>query len=234
MKKILGSWKLWTVLSAFIFVMTFSLVVYAATNLTTSSPYTAWKTSSTDKILDEDEWNTLMEKLQNQANNAIPAWAIMAFTGPTCPSWWTRYAEADGRFLMGASNNFWYKTWANEIRLRREQLPNHSHPYIDAFYSESVSVYKNRVSNHSPDEADTYSQETRALESIWSNNSDNDNYPIYWIRTTEGNICGGNGLAAGFYKNQEIPENACSKFYENPDSVNITNKYITVLFCKKN
>lgn len=148
MKKILGSWKLWTVLSAFIFVMTFSLVVYAATNLTTSSPYTSWKTSSTDKILDEDEWNTLMEKLQNQANNAIPAWAVVAFANTkTCPQWWSVYEPAINRYIRWWTTNYSYNLgtrpilsewdpikvpsvvdWpAENAYLKANNLPPHSH-----------------------------------------------------------------------------------------------------------
>ncbi len=236
MKKILESWKLWTVLSAFIFMMTFSLVVYAATNLTTSSPYTAWKTSSTDKILDEDEWNMLMNKLQNQANNAIPAWAIMAFTGPTCPSWWTRYAEADGRFLMGGTWSYGSKWWANSITLTVDQLPPHSHIYKDTLYSESLASY-GRSGNWDNESAHSYVRINNTNEIggfIWSNQSDGDNYPVYWIRATESVIC--KGLKNSDYlinvaNGKDRYENCNPQYQENID---ITNAYVKVLFCKKN
>ena len=36
----------------------------------------------------------------------IPKGAVMAFNLSTCPQWWSRFAEADGRFIMG-SETLW-------------------------------------------------------------------------------------------------------------------------------
>ena len=44
--------------------MTCGLVVYAATNLSVRNKYTDRKTTPSDKKLEEDEWNMLMDKLE--------------------------------------------------------------------------------------------------------------------------------------------------------------------------
>lgn len=233
MKKILGSWKLWTVLSAFIFVMTFSLVVYAATNLTTSSPYTSWKTSSTDKILDEDEWNTLMEKLKYEA---IPSWAIMAFAGKTtCPEWWSKYDAADGRFLMWGTWSYGTKWWSNSVTLNREQIPPHSHVYKDTIWSESQGTFedKNRWwSNFKDHSSYFFWWENDVMgDIVWSNQSDGDNRPVYWYRATMANICSENKDSSKFLTSFDRLQE-CKLYGTNP--VDITNAYVKVLFCKKN
>lgn len=122
MKKSLESWKLWTILSALIFVMTFWLVVYAAT--TVSRDFTQWKTGNMWNTLTSTDWNNLMDSLNSWT---VPAGAIMAFNSTSCPEWWQRYSKADWKFLMWANAGFWEVWWTSSITLTLGQIPQHQH-----------------------------------------------------------------------------------------------------------
>ena len=56
----------------------------------------------------------------------IPKGAIMAFNLSSCPEWWSRFAEADGRFIMGSNSNIRGKGGNSDITLSINQLPAHS------------------------------------------------------------------------------------------------------------
>ena len=55
----------------------------------------------------------------------IPKGAIMAFNLSSCPKWWSRFAEADGRFIMGSNSNIKGKGGKSEINITISQLPPH-------------------------------------------------------------------------------------------------------------
>lgn len=55
----------------------------------------------------------------------IPKGAIMAFNLSSCPEWWSRFAEADGRFIMGSNSNIKGKGGKSEINITISQLPPH-------------------------------------------------------------------------------------------------------------
>ena len=55
----------------------------------------------------------------------IPKGAIMAFNLSTCPQWWSRFTEADGRFIMGSNSNIKGKGGNSEINISISQLPPH-------------------------------------------------------------------------------------------------------------
>ncbi len=94
----------------------------------------------------------------------IPADAIMAFNLSSCPSGWTRFSVADGRFLVGIGNNTEHTYFLGDsggkdaVRLQGGELPEHSHTH---FFSEIDSagtvldiVYGPSLGDKSPVETD--------------------------------------------------------------------------------
>lgn len=55
----------------------------------------------------------------------IPKGAVMAFNLNSCPHGWSRFAEADGRFIMGSNSNIKGKGGNSEINISISQLPPH-------------------------------------------------------------------------------------------------------------
>ncbi|MDR2191170.1 MAG: DUF5011 domain-containing protein [Candidatus Peribacteria bacterium] len=81
--------------------------------------------------------NALNNTISNQAGDSIPAGAVMAFDLSACPSGWTRFADADNRFIMGANTNSKEKGGNSSITLAWNQLPPHSHYVEDTAYLEN-------------------------------------------------------------------------------------------------
>lgn len=140
MKNHFKSWKLWTVLSVLSFVMTLSLVAYAASSLSTSSSFTSWKTTSMWNTLSADDWNTLMDKLEAVSVVSVPKWAIMAFNSYNCPNGWSPFEAAEWwRTLVWEGGNFRLGStgWSGKITLNEHQLPPHSHKLfsLDSYYN---------------------------------------------------------------------------------------------------
>lgn len=146
MQKFWQSWKIYTILSALIFMMTCGLVVYATTSLNTSSSFSDWKSSKIWNTLTATDWDVLMDKLAwldnivqwldstvqwlNNLDN-IPAWAIMAFNLNNCPDWWKAYDKAAGRSIRGiwwaTSYRIWETGWSDSVYIDVRNLPRHSH-----------------------------------------------------------------------------------------------------------
>lgn len=87
------------------------------------------KSTSNNNQLNSQMRNDLMDglsKLQTQQNSIIPAWAVMAFNLASCPAGWTRFTDADGRFIMGYPTNSKEKGGNATIKLTIKQLPPHS------------------------------------------------------------------------------------------------------------
>lgn len=64
----------------------------------------------------------------------------MAFNLSACPAGWTRFTDADGRFIMGNSTNSREKGGSGSIMMKREQLAPHSHWFVDTIFSESIDA----------------------------------------------------------------------------------------------
>ena len=62
----------------------------------------------------------------------IPKGAIMAFNLSFCPEWWSRFTEADGRFIMGSSSKG-ERGGSSSITLSTDQLPPHRHYIAGGF-----------------------------------------------------------------------------------------------------
>lgn len=170
MKNALKSWKLWTILSALLFVMTFSLVVYAATTLNTSSPFTSRKTGTMWNTLTAENWDVLMDKLDY---NSIPKWAVVAFGNTTtCPQWWSVYTPAINRYIRWWSASYYdnveeiqnggtlrtgdplqvpaetvTRMVQDRVRLKVENLPPHSHSIFLWFRWHDWWEYKDQVTS---------------------------------------------------------------------------------------
>ncbi len=223
MKKAIHSWKIWTILSAIIFFLTCWLAVFAASSLTKNSSYTERQTTSSDKVLDESEWNILMDKLQY---DAIPAWAIMAFADRTsCPDWWVRYTDADWRFLMGSSYDFW-KAWGNSlVTLTVNNIPPHQH-YIR--FSSVGNFWDN--SNTRPIVVD---RETNKFPTAWKDmTNESNNLCFEEIKRDWDMKCASqqNGNTNWKYGVRTSPDIV---WVSETKSVNILNPYVRVLYCRK-
>lgn len=204
MKKALESWKLWTLLSALIFIMTCGLMTYAATG---GTKFSTWKVSIDWGKLTSLNWNSLMENLDSQT---VPQGAIVAFVGRTiCPDGWTRYSDADGRFLMWASSSIWSKWWTNSIALVESNLPSHSH-YIR--YGWSADDYWDNANR-------------RAVVVDWSTNK----YP--WSNNGTKTAIDWN-TTENIWRYTVSTSSVWNWYYWS--SIDITNPYVKVLFCKKN
>lgn len=82
----------------------------------------------------------------------IPKGAIMAFNLSTCPQWWSRFTEADGRFIMGSSSKG-ERGGSSSITLSTDQLPPHRHYIAGGFHSDtkdrSVNDRNGTISSYS-------------------------------------------------------------------------------------
>jgi len=111
MKKSFKSWKIWTLLSAFILFMTCWIFMIYATG-SGNSIFSEWKTDKINHVLTEDNWNSLMDALDKDA--FLPAWTIMAFNLTECPEWWSKYSIAnEWRYLMWSNSNIWVTSWSH-------------------------------------------------------------------------------------------------------------------------
>lgn len=182
MKKLLQSWKLWTGLSILVFIMTCWLLIYAAS----SRNFASFKTTTMWNTLTSQNWNNLMDSLNEYT---VPQWAVMAFNLPKCPDWWTRFTDAEGRFIMGDSTNSKRKWWNFTIRLWVSQLPKHRFPIR-----------------------------------IWWRGNDGENKAGNVIRIWDSKP-GPRG------ENKETT--AYTDYVGNWDPIDITNPYITLLYCQK-
>lgn len=212
MKKFLSGWKIWTILSAMIFFATCGLVVYAQSGSITGlfDKYRTW-TSWIWSELDASEWNQFIDSLNSLNEWSIPKWAIMAFNLSTCPEWWTRFYQADNRFLQGAAGAYLWQTWGNSnISLSATQLPPHQH-YIKYWSTNKGydggdrkrSVVVDWESNRFPT---TVYKNNRAL-----GRDDSENETYFKVSTST------------YWANR----------WESPQSIYIQNPYIRVLYCVK-
>lgn len=95
-----------------------SLYNLKASNPTNNNQLTA---SNRDALVAE------VENLKSWlVGESIPAGAVMAFDATSCPTWWSRFAEADGRFIMGNTTNSKEKGGNSNIQLTIGQLPAHN------------------------------------------------------------------------------------------------------------
>ncbi len=257
MKKAFESWKIWTILSAFIFMMTCGLVVLAANWVPSGSTNLDWfdqfRSTSLNAnwmewVLTAEHWDDIMSGLDSMI---IPKWAIMAFTGE-CPRGWTHFSQADDRYLRWTAGSVMNKSWAAERTLTIENIPPHSHYYKDTVFSEKSnqddwsfmkSPYKDRFFY------DTlwivvwggYKYDIM----IWNYGGfDYDNTPIAWIRGTSSEVCRlYNADGTKIYDSWRIDwhfqdlnrakENLKSVCNQSTTAFSVLDPYITVNYCVK-
>ena len=153
-----------------------------------------------EERLTMDQWNSIMYYL----DQLVPDWAIMAFALDECPTWWTRFEPADGKFLMWANSDIWGIWGDNLMRLSQAQLPSHFHYMIandkvgSNWFRNNPSVYKDKY------------LAARWSSSEWSNE---DRYDL-----------------AASYK---YPEYARTSSVWNWELIDITNAHVKVLYCVK-
>jgi len=137
MKKFLLEWKLWALLSVMVFVAVSWWTVYGSI----SNDFTKFKKNDTNNVLSQENWAELMDMLGQETltSSDIPKWMLLAFTGG-CPTWWSQYSEAYGRFLMWSDvDDLWkkYPEWSPTfgkfgiLSLTEENIPIHGHEFYD-------------------------------------------------------------------------------------------------------
>lgn len=189
-----------------------------------------YKVNNLEKnILIQNVWDSIMDKLDdllkdidnlfkkvdNQAT--IPAWAIMAFdatkTNWKCPSGWSLFSEADGRFLMWASSDFLDLGWwgnvdweINKIRLAADNIPPHKH------YMFSTKTDGENMGNNS----NVYD----GYVTYYSSHNKDEEYQM-----------------RGMWSNTILPMKGLTSYQKDykstPDTFDITNAYVKVLYCVK-
>lgn len=167
--------------------------------------------------------NQISRKIQSKETDAIegiPSGAVIAFDSENCPEWWTRFANADGRFIMGTApststfgrekKNIWIKGGNDSIKLTISQLPPHK------FHLFADEVGRDRGF----DRGWAQNEEHKNRSVIWENDHDtgDDNYSYTMAVSTD----------------NRTPSVWVTNTLWNGNSIDITNPYIKLLYCKKN
>ncbi len=208
-----------------------------------------YKVDKINNILAGGVWDTIMDKLDSLLENVynltnglsslsntvdsqvtIPAWAIMAFdatkTNWQCPSWWSPFSEADGRFLMWASSEFGSKWWNNSIILQASQIPPHHHYMFHNAAPNDTNNNRHMLGMIDPDlryvsvggnDGGDYSMNSSHAYKDYVYNSDStvgDHSVTIWL--TSSRLVNTTGVEVG----QQQP-------------INIMNPYLKVLYCVK-
>lgn len=219
MKNLLKWWKLWTMLSILVFVMTCWILTYAFWGDPTQSPFADWRTDKQlGSSIEELEWNYLMTKLDTLGG--VPKWAVMAFDLSECPEWWEAYSDADGRVIKGAWTRYayvddrtfsrvyskWATGWSPYMYLKSEHMPEHFH-YMIAVDKVGSNWFRDNLS-----EWKDWSLAERWSSNDWTNE---DRYD----------------LAAS---NQKATAARTSTVWSSyPTQFSIEDPYIVLIYCKK-
>ena len=236
MKKAFESWKIWTILSALIFIMTCGLVVFAwYTTVSNTSHFDDWSTeklshtNNGNPILTWWDWDSIINSLNGLV---IPKWAIMAFELATCPNGWSPYNKANNRFLMWADNNIGYKSWSFRVTLTWDQLPKHSHYFEDTVILEEAKYYwiTDAARNYS-----WYIRKDVQMTPIRGNSqlANNTNFLTVVRKTSDFFTTSGGpkGGAIRWQQYEDVDYKNWVNYYQK--NIDITNPYIKVLYCIK-
>ena len=171
-------------LSGAIFVASVGLIGAGALAASSSLYNLKAENPTNQNRLTASNWDTLVSEVENLkdqlANQApdVPSGAVMAFDSPNCPEGWTRFTQADGRFIMGSRNNSKETGGENSINLTVNQLPPHK---FHLFADEAVKdrgYDKGRASNQAHHNSTV----------VWENNHDDgdDNFSYTMAVSTDG------------------------------------------------
>lgn len=137
----------------------------------------------------------------------VPKGAVMAFNLSSCPQWWSRFAEADGRFIMGSNSNIKGKGGNSEINISISQLPPHY------FYITHGSKWNSWL-DENPERTVAWMWDWRAK---LGHSTKKDTY--YYLLWAERWKTANAGRTNTIWNGQ---------------SINIQNPYIKLLYCQKN
>ena len=221
-------------LSGAVFVASVGLIGAGALAASSSLYNLKAENPANNNQLTAENWDALVtevENLKNQisrkaqsketdANEGIPSGAVIAFDSENCPEWWTRFANADGRFIMGTApststfgrekKNIWIKGGNDSIKLTISQLPPHSfHTFVEHYWRND-SIDKNERYN-----LRLNSNSHAIVENYHKDGNDNYSYTIAAVNWGSPTFGKTNTLWSG-------------------NSIDITNPYIKLLYCKKN
>lgn len=205
-----------------------------------SLDFSQLKSTANGNKLTQAMRDSLIEGLsrQNTSNASIPAGAVMAFNLTSCPDGWRRFSEADGRFIMGTSNNIRSRGGTGSIMMKANQLADHSHFFTDIFYSENGRVLPNWIWVN----AAGMFMGNLWYRWPWSSATDGDNNPIAIVRKTWGYILPSAWSHANSYLHDWPQTRSKSDAdrdirFQRPEKqqpLNILNPYVKLLYCQKN
>ena len=138
----------------------------------------------------------------------IPKGAVMAFNLSSCPQWWSRFAEADDRFIMGSNSNIRGKGGNSEVKINISQLPPHY------FYVTHRSLGQTWL-NETPETTVALMWDRRSNRAGRSKHDKDTYYHLLWVQWKVANAGRTNTVWNG-------------------QSINIQNPYIKLLYCQKN
>jgi len=148
MKNLLEKPTLKWIFAWFLVCCLFWVVTFADWNTLKSFRNTWWSDApNMENKLSADTWNSVLAELDHLKAELktelddpalnIPSWAVMPFAWrSTCPEWWSYYWSANGKFIMGTSENsadakkpigsptVW---WRSEVTLTINEMPSHDH-----------------------------------------------------------------------------------------------------------
>ena len=192
--------------------------------------------------------------------DTMPAWAVMAFDLSECPSGWSRFSDADDRFIMGATTNSKEKWGSGLAKLVIKNIPPHSHYYKDTVYAENRTAnldgsnYHRTVNGYKWLDAsnkDMYYGVTFSHEMLGSSATDKDNDPIYWVRGSSMQLCDfwyrdqtyvygnrGDVDINGWFLNMldlrtKLDASCTSDYSSSNTSFSVQNAYVKLLYCRK-
>ena len=205
------------ILSGAVFVASVGLIGAGALAASSSLYNLKAENPANNNQLTAENWDTLVTEVENLKNQITkntqeaPSGAVIAFDSESCPEWWTRFADADWRFIMGTEPGragrypreprqpkVGLKGGNNNIKLTIEQLPPH-YFYVVAAGSKGTQIFHNPAGSIA--DADTSQSSPYSLRS-----SHDGREAAYWRTNT---LWKGN-------------------------NIDITNPYIKLLYCKKN
>ena len=155
------------ILSGAVFVASVGLIGAGALAASSSLYNLKAENPSNQNRLTAENWDALISEVENLKsqignNSSIPAGAIMAFDSSSCPVGWSRFTDADGRFIMGNISNSKEKGGNNNIKLTIEQLPPH-YFYVVAGGSKGMKIFHNPAGSIA--DADTSQSDSYSLRS---------------------------------------------------------------------
>jgi hypothetical protein len=135
----------------------FSILLGSITNLDLAfdKPYFLEIKVGTEVMSPRQRITSAAYALRSETTDEIPKGAILMIKGQSCPSGYRRFAELDGKFIVGGASYNSAAGGSNTAILTTDNLPSHTHTTPDhthtvrsnTIYGKKFSVYKHYFNN---------------------------------------------------------------------------------------